>query len=294
MKNDEYGMLPPEYATPGDEFNEPGKLPDLSASRQAEEAKKKKKHKRLLAKMLMGTVTTVTIFSTTPAWENVAGNDNNQIVQDDTYVETDINDLTGITDGTDGSSGLSVSGGESSTGENKENMEKESDTASSVSASTGNEPVSEEDSLLYCGDCYGTGMCSTCHNNGYIQCGNISDGCSLCSGSGVRICPSCGGNGSCASCGGSGDGSDIDTRYNLCSNCNGKGILCGGSAAADDPDGCDGAVVSICKACGNTGMEADGSPCSWCKGTLRHLCPSFEVHRNCPDCNGSGVVLLSN
>lgn len=307
MRDDEYGLLPPEYDASCDEFNTRVRKPDVKAAK--EEARKKKKKKNLMLKMVLGTITTVTIFSTTPAWENVAGSDNTQIIQDDTSGKTsDANsditsgisedgNLSGITKQNGGTTGISASAEETVAKDNKnskDNIKTGSNTLSSGSETDEDEPASEDDDLLYCGDCYGTGFCSTCHNNGYIQCDNLSNGCSLCLGSGVRTCPGCGGSGACASCGGSGEGSDLNARYSLCSNCNGKGILCGGSAAADDPDGCNGNVVSNCMACSNTGMKADGSPCSWCKGTLRHLCPSFEVHRNCTECNGSGVVLLND
>jgi len=76
-----------------------------------------------------------------------------------------------------------------------------------------------------------------------------------------------------------------------CSTCNGYGIICPGSVEADDPEGCHGVDMVDCKACDGTGYEADGvTLCGWCKGTLKHRCPSFEYHYECPDCNGTGNV----
>lgn len=75
-----------------------------------------------------------------------------------------------------------------------------------------------------------------------------------------------------------------------CSTCNGTGIICPGSVAADDPEGCHGAVIVDCKACNGTGYEKNGKVCVWCKGTLKHLCPSFEYHYECPDCKGLGRI----
>lgn len=73
-----------------------------------------------------------------------------------------------------------------------------------------------------------------------------------------------------------------------CRTCNGAGFICPGSAENDDPEGCHGTLYVHCKACHETGKEADGRPCTWCKGTLQHLCPSWEYHYDCPDCGGSG------
>lgn len=75
-----------------------------------------------------------------------------------------------------------------------------------------------------------------------------------------------------------------------CPTCNGTGIICPGSVAADDPEGCHGNVIVDCKACNGTGHEADGRLCSWCNGTLQHMCPSFENHYDCPECNGVGKI----
>ena len=82
----------------------------------------------------------------------------------------------------------------------------------------------------------------------------------------------------------------VEEEFITCVTCNGHGFICPGSVAADDPEGCHGEMYVQCKACNGTGKEADGSPCSWCKGTLTHLCPSFEEHYECPDCGGTGKI----
>lgn len=156
------------------------------------------------------------------------------------------------------------------------------------------EQLPQEPSEVYrvCSACRGSRLCQECHNNGYVQCEDIRDGCARCLGSGVRLCNSCAGAGHCAACGGTGMGDmEAEQFFVQCSACEGRGILCPGSAAADDPEGCHGSVAVHCLACGDTGHERDGTLCSWCKGTLRHLCPSFEYHRACPACAGSGMEL---
>lgn len=86
------------------------------------------------------------------------------------------------------------------------------------------------------------------------------------------------------------DNGDEDVHESVvCSDCEGKGIICPGSIEADDPEGCHGNIYVDCKACNGTGKEANGRVCNWCKGTLRHMCPSFEFHYECPTCGGSGL-----
>lgn len=153
-----------------------------------------------------------------------------------------------------------------------------------------NEP--EDNNVKYvCSACLGTGKCTECHGTGSVECGNKSDSCSQCHGTGVASCGNCNASGECPECQGVGAGdSDITGEIKQCDDCNGTGIICGGSLLADDPDGCGGYVIVNCKACNNTGYEK-GKPCSWCNGTLRHLCPSFEVHRVCDKCGGKGVYI---
>jgi len=76
-----------------------------------------------------------------------------------------------------------------------------------------------------------------------------------------------------------------------CDVCNGAGFICNGSAEADDPEGCHGEDYVDCKACNQTGYQ-NGKLCSWCKGTLRHRCPSFEFHIVCEKCNGTGSITI--
>lgn len=85
---------------------------------------------------------------------------------------------------------------------------------------------------------------------------------------------------------------ETDVQYADCETCSGTGIICPGSVAADDPEGCHGKVMVKCKACNNTGYEPNGKLCSWCKGTLEHLCPSFEYHRECDVCGGTGKIIV--
>ncbi len=83
---------------------------------------------------------------------------------------------------------------------------------------------------------------------------------------------------------------DNDGTEIMCDECNGYGIICNGSVEADDPEGCHGVGIVQCKACNRTGKESDGSPCDWCKGTLSHICPSFEFHITCEKCGGTGYI----
>ena len=81
----------------------------------------------------------------------------------------------------------------------------------------------------------------------------------------------------------------ISPKESVCPDCEGHGFICPGDPRADDPEGCHGNEYVTCKACNSTGYQ-DGELCSWCKGTLTHLCPSFESHYTCPTCNGSGYI----
>lgn len=137
-----------------------------------------------------------------------------------------------------------------------------------------------------CEDCFGTGICLGCHGNTYVECEFIDYSCAKCHRTGVKVCEECGGNGICANCGGSGVG-ELQGKSQMCGKCHGMGVVC------PNPDTCNGTVVVECRACNHTGHKDDGSPCGWCQGTLRHLCPFFEEHYSCDECQGKGYKLLS-
>ena len=287
MKNDEFEVLPPEEAPLGDEFNAV-KTPSIKKNNsipQAKPAGAKRRQLKFLMKMFAGTAAAVVVISATPAWQTLTQQQEQRREQTESSVSIEESGAlqssvaeTGPTMGNSYESGVS-----------EENAPSSEPAESETSAPEPSESESTEPALIYCGHCYGIGYCLTCHGNRYVQCEVIRSDCALCKGSGVRVCSDCGGSGLCAECGGSGKGTALATLYKQCVTCEGRGILCGGSAAADDPEGCHGSIVSNCKACSGTGLQ-NGKPCSWCKGTLKHLCPSFEVHRTCPDCDGLGVV----
>ena len=297
MKNDEFGVLPPEEAPLGDEFNA-AKTPfgeKKNSTPPAKAAGAKRKQLKFLMKMFAGTAAAVVVINTTPGWQILTEQRERQHAQAEASVGAEESPAY---QGGAASSEPSVGNPyESGTEESNTPAPEQSEPGVSIpetseeEASATEPPASESEApaLIYCGSCYGIGLCLTCHGNRYVQCETIRSDCALCKGSGVRLCSDCEGTGLCAECGGSGKGTAIAALYKQCGTCEGRGILCGGSAAADDPEGCHGSIVSNCKACGGTGLE-NGKPCSWCKGTLKHLCPSFEVHRACPDCGGLGVV----
>lgn len=289
MRNDEFGTLPPEDAPLGDEFHAAKDPSFVKQNRSAltAAANKKRQHIKFLMKMFASTTAAVVVISTTPGWEALAERNHREPAQSEAYTEAEEAAISSESYTAGGVSEGNLTEGSTSS---EENSAEASNVAESSEAETTSETESSEPETLFCGTCYGTGICLTCHGNGYVQCATINSGCSLCKGSGVKVCPDCGGESTCHSCGGSGEGTvAVDAEYVQCETCEGNGILCGGSAAADDPEGCHGSVVSHCRACNNTGLQ-NGKPCSWCKGTLVHLCPSFEVHRTCPDCNGLGLV----
>lgn len=139
-------------------------------------------------------------------------------------------------------------------------------------------------------------VCAKCHNEGKVTC-------STCSGNGSvvgTVCRACEGRGwiGCDRCGRMGDTTVnieetiedfIPLTEQICPDCQGHGFICPGDPRADDPEGCHGEMYVHCKACNNTGYQ-NGKLCSWCKGTLTHLCPSFESHYTCEKCQGSGVI----
>ena len=84
---------------------------------------------------------------------------------------------------------------------------------------------------------------------------------------------------------------DHITYEKPCALCFGAGFICPGSIEANDPEGCHGDLYVRCRACNNTGYEQDGRLCSWCKGTLVHLCGSFEKHYPCEMCGGTGKLI---
>ena len=142
-------------------------------------------------------------------------------------------------------------------------------------------------------------ICSKCHNEGKIPCTTCFTKGSF----NGQLCLSCGGKGwrSCDRCGRQAEitledqnridevKKEIYPNEITCSECNGHGLICLGDPNADDPEGCHGEVYVQCKACDNTGYQ-NGELCSWCKGTLTHMCPSFESHYTCPKCEGKGTV----
>ena len=136
--------------------------------------------------------------------------------------------------------------------------------------------------LASCGLCNTTGEfhCKVCNNTGEVTCGVCGgEGKSKCTGEsgkgcddGYYTCPSCNGDGKNRS----GDGKNIE---GVCGNCGGAGKL-------------------RCVVCSN------GTPgwnaCTRCGGSGKHECQvgTCKVSRqygwHCPDCKGTGFILVGN
>lgn len=136
-----------------------------------------------------------------------------------------------------------------------------------------------------CRLCGGKGdyHCVSCGNTGTVTCGG-------CNGTGVWHCPGEEGKGkcnngyyTCKSCNGdtyarSGDGQiPPDAKPGSCSTCGGKGKI--------ECWTCHGNPTQACDKCGGTGKEE--CPVGTCK-------VSRQYNWKCPDCKGTGYILVGN
>lgn len=172
-----------------------------------------------------------------------------------------------------------------------------------------------------CPECRGSGkvveICRECHN-GAIFCescygkGSIREVCSGCNGTGYteriknKICPTCYGNRTvvrqqttnCSCRGGKRPISrNGQTVYVNCDRCNGTGQL-----TSQVRETC-----STCRGTGYSGTETERikhncdngyltSKCSRCNGVGSYMCKTCQgyanIRKNCPRCNGNGVIYV--
>ena len=128
--------------------------------------------------------------------------------------------------------------------------------------------------------------------------------CRLCGGKGDYHCIACGNTGTvtCDGCGGAGGakcqgdaykGNSCDNGYYTCNSCNGDGKIIEGVCG-----NCSGAGKLRCVVCSN------GTPgwnaCTRCGGSGDHECQvgtckvSRQYSWHCPDCKGTGFILVGN
>lgn len=158
-------------------------------------------------------------------------------------------------DRNENNSGSSASGKSSSSQKNSSSSSgNRSGSYSGGSSSSGRTTSSGSGSGGICSYCGGLGHCKYC----------LSGSCSMCNGSRMQRCYSCGGDGKCGACGGSGykyQGTGIMFRKVKCTSCGGLGR---------------------CRNCSGTGR----SSCSYCSGT--GTCNYCHGNYTCIYCGGTG------